>query len=100
LVLWARCRRSQGQKAQFRHRLTHGLQTLFSYTWAHSIDDVSSDVYFLNVPPGQSPSSGERGSSDYDIRHTFSSAISYDIPGPGSGIWKSILGNWSTDSII
>jgi hypothetical protein len=50
------------------------------------------------VPPGGSPS--ERGSSDYDIRHTFSGAVSYNIPAPGSGIWKSILGNWSIDSIV
>lgn len=27
-------------------------------------------------------------------------AVSYDIPGPSSGILKSIFGNWSTDSII
>ena len=88
----------QALQAQFRHRLAHGLQTLLSYTWAHSIDDVSSDANSLNVPPGDSPS--ERGSSDYDIRHTFSGAVSYNIPAPGSGIWKSIFGNWSTDSIV
>ena len=88
----------QALQAQFRHRLTHGLQTLLSYTWAHSIDDASSDAYYLKVPPGDSPS--ERGSSDYDIRQTFSGAVSYNIPAPGSGIWKSILGNWSTDSIV
>src|SRR5207302_2340235 len=75
----------------------YGLQTLVSYTWAHSIDDASSDVNFLNVPPGPSPS--ERGSSDYDIRHTFSGAVCYNLPAPGSGGWKSIFGNWSTDSI-
>ena len=38
--------------------------------------------------------------SDYDVRQTFSGAISYDIPAPGRGIWKSILGSWSTDSIV
>jgi hypothetical protein len=85
-------------QAQYRHRFSHGLQTLMSYTWAHSIDDVSSDAYFANVPPGDSPS--ERGSSDYDIRDTFSGAVSYNIPAPGSGIWETIFGNWSTDSII
>ena len=87
-------------QAQFRHRLAHGLQTLFSYTWAHSIDDVSSDVFFVNAPPGVGPSGQDRGPSDYDIRQTFAGAISYDIPKPGSGIWSSILGHWSTDSII
>jgi hypothetical protein len=88
----------QALQAQFRRRLTHGLQTLLSYTWAHSIDDVSFDAYFVNVPPGDL--SSQRGSSDYDIRHTFSGAISYNIPAPGSGIWKAVFGNWSTDSII
>ncbi len=88
----------QALQAQFRHRLAHGLQTLVSYTWAHSIDDVSSDAYYLHVPSGNS--SSERGSSDYDIRHTFSGAVSYNIPAPARGIWKSIFGNWSTDSII
>jgi len=86
-------------QAQFRHRFAHGLQALLSYSWAHSIDDVSSDVNYQNVPPGASPYS-DRGSSDYDIRQTFSGAISYDIPAPGAGIWKSMFGSWSTDSII
>jgi len=87
-------------QAQFRHRLAHGLQTLLSYTWAHSIDDVSSDVYFLNVPPGDTSPGRERGPSDYDIRHTFSGAVSYNIPAPGSGPVKQIFGGWSIDSII
>src|SRR4029077_17267212 len=87
-------------QAQYRHRLSHGLQTLLSYTWSHSIDDVSSDVNYQNVPLGQFSSSPERGPSDYDIRSTFSGAVSYDIPGPGSGVLKQVFGNWSTDSII
>src|SRR5580692_7916724 len=62
--------------------------------------DVSSDVYFLSVPPGDAHESGERGPSDYDIRNTFAGAVSYDIPSPRDGIAKPILGGWSTDSII
>jgi hypothetical protein len=87
-------------QVQYRHRLAHRLQTLLSYTWAHSIDDASSDAYFVNLPASDAPLSQERGSSDYDIRHTFSGAVSYNIPAPGSGIWKSIFGNWGTDSIV
>ena len=41
-------------QVQYRHRFSHGLQTLLSYTWAHSIDDASSDSDFVNVPPGYS----------------------------------------------
>jgi len=33
-------------------------------------------------------------------RHTFSGAISYDIPALGNGIWTAIFSNWSTDSIV
>jgi hypothetical protein len=87
-------------QTQYRHRLSHGLQTLLSYTWGHSIDDVSSDANYQNVPLGQTPFSTERGPSDYDIRNTFSGAISYDIPGPGGGVLKQLFGNWSTDSIV
>ncbi len=90
----------QALQARFRHNLAGGLQTLFSYTWAHSIDDASSDAFYLNVPTGDSPSSQERASSDYDTRQTFSGAISYNIPSPGGAMWKRILGNWSTDSIV
>jgi len=85
-------------QAQYRHRLWRGLQALLSYTWGHSIDDVSSDANYQNVPLGQS--SSERGPSDYDIRNTFSGAVSYDIPAPGGGVLKQVFGSWSTDSII
>jgi hypothetical protein len=87
-------------QVQYRHRLARGLQTLLSYTSAHAIDDASSDAYPVNLPAGDAPLSQERGSSDYDIRHTFSGAISYNIPAPGSGIWKSVFGNWGADSIV
>jgi hypothetical protein len=87
-------------QVQHRHRFSHGLQALLSYTWAHSIDDASSDTWFVNLPAAYAPLSDERGSSDYDIRHTFSGAVSYNIPAPGSGIWKTIFGDWSTDSIV
>jgi hypothetical protein len=68
----------QALQAQFRHGLAHGFQTLLSYTWGHSIDDASSDANYLNVPPGGSPL--ECASSDQDIRHTFSDAVSITSP--------------------
>jgi hypothetical protein len=74
------------------------LQTLLSYTWAHSIDDVSTDANLLNAPSSNPWT--ERASWDYDIRHTFSRAVSYDIPAPRSGVLKQIFESWSTDTII
>lgn len=87
-------------QVQYRHRLAYGFQTLVSYTWAHSIDDASFDSNFLNTPLTVFPPSVDRGPSDYDVRHTFSGAISYNIPAPTGGAMKHIFGGWSTDSII
>jgi hypothetical protein len=78
---------------QFQRRLSRGLQALASYTWSHSIDLVSFDT-----PNGVGLI---RGSSDFDIRHVFSAAVTYNIPSPAVGKFaKAILRNWSVDSII
>ena len=78
---------------QFRRRASQGLQVVASYTWSHSIDTASSDGYFLTTPPG-------RASSDFDIRHTFSLAISYNVPTPTSnGLARALLAGWSVDAI-
>jgi hypothetical protein len=67
-------------------------------TSGHSIADASCDANPLNVP--LSRSSSESTSSDYDIRQTFSGAVSYNGPEPGNGIRRAMFGNGSTDSII
>jgi Carboxypeptidase regulatory-like domain/TonB dependent receptor/TonB-dependent Receptor Plug Domain len=75
---------------QFQRRLSHGLQALASYTWSHSLDDASSDFGF----------GLDHGSSDFDLRHSFSAATTYDIPAPRSPFARAILGNWSVDTIV
>jgi len=87
-------------QAQYRHRLSYGLQALLSYTWSHSLDDVSSDGDIENVPLAESSRSNERGPSDYDIRSSLSGAVSWDIPGPESGVLKKTFAGWSVDSIL
>jgi len=79
---------------QFQRRLSRGLQALASYTWSHSIDEAS----------GEAQTQGNdraRGPSDFDIRHSFSSAVTYNIPDPfRKGIGRAILGGWSLDTIV
>jgi hypothetical protein len=78
-------------EAQFQRRLARGVQALASYTWAHSIDDVSSD-FGIDL---------YRGPSDFDVRHSFSAALSYDIPTPATGQFgRALLGNWAIDAIV
>lgn len=86
---------------QFTRRLTKGFQALVSYTLAQSSDTASNDVQStagLTVVSVES----DRGPSDFDIRHNFTGAITYNIPTPfkENKIAKAIFGNWSTDAIF
>jgi hypothetical protein len=85
---------------QFVRRPSRGLQALASYTWSHSIDTASSDLSraasILVITPGL-----DRASSSFDIRQSFSGALTYNIPSPfqSSGM-NAIFGGWATDSIF
>jgi hypothetical protein len=76
-------------QAKYQRSLSHGLQALLSYTWSHSIDDASTNAllpYLL------------RGSSDFDIRHQFQVAATYDVPNlHANELASSIVNHWGFD---
>jgi hypothetical protein len=85
---------------QFQRRLSKSLplQILASYSWARSVDTASNDSATF-TPVRQVDPQFDRGPSDFDVRHAFSGAISFDVPSPGkSPIAHALLGNWSIDS--
>ncbi len=65
-----------GLDADYRQRLTGGLQGILSYTWAHSIDTGSWDSPVYLVLPGLTAAS-DRASSNFDVRQSFAAALSY-----------------------
>jgi hypothetical protein len=86
---------------QFQRRLSKGLQAIASYTWANSIDITSNDSFNLNTPADKIDPRTDRGPSAFDIRHSFSGAISYNIPTPNAGkLGRAMLSNWSIDPIF
>jgi hypothetical protein len=88
---------------QFNRRMSGGLQALASYTWSHSIDDGSAGSYGSgsNLLPGALTGDANRGPSDFDIRHTFSLGVTYDLPTPKINAFTSaILHGWSLQSFI
>jgi hypothetical protein len=90
-------------QVKFQRRLSQGLQALVSYTFSHSIDVASTDAFanYLNTPPAIANPSIDRGSSDFDIRHSFAAGVTYDLPSPESNrIAHAALGGWSVDSFI
>lgn len=85
---------------QFRRRLSRGLQTLASYTWSDSVDDASGDSLFL-TPNDKLDPQIDRGPSDFDIRHQFSAAVTYNIPlSRFGGFGRELLRDWAVDTIF
>jgi hypothetical protein len=79
-------------QVKYQKSFSHGLQALASYTWSHSIDDASSNFSLLYLL---------RSSSDFDVRHNFQAAITYNIPGNYSNpIASAVLEHWGLDTRI
>jgi hypothetical protein len=75
-------------QAQFRRRLSRGLTALASYTWSHCLDYGSSNLTF----------GYQRGNCDFDVRHNFNAAFSYDLPDVGhEGFVRAVLHHWGLD---
>ena len=88
---------------KFQRRLSHGLQGLASYTFSHSIDISSTDAFatYLSTPGAVASPNLDRGNSDFDIRHSFSGGVTYDLPYRGSDkVAGAILGGWSLDGFV
>jgi hypothetical protein len=78
-------------QVQFQRRISHGLQALASYTWSHSLDYGSFNFALPYI----------RGNSDFDVRHNFSGALTYDLPNAfENGFARATLHHWAVDSRI
>jgi len=76
-------------QGQYKRRISHGLTALASYTWSHTIDYGS---YNFALPY-------KRGNSDFDVRHSFTSAFSYDLPNAfQSALGRALLNHWGLDA--
>ena len=90
-------------QVQFNRRLSHRLQILTSYTFSHSIDNLSQEI-----PPFLAPRSlsqylnpnADRGPSDFDIRHSLSGAVIVELPALRRGVAAALLRDWSANGIF
>jgi hypothetical protein len=85
---------------QYRRPLSSRIQALLNYTWSHSLDNASNDT----VPAISSAviaAGNDYASSDFDIRHSFSGAVTYRIPSAGkAGLLAEVTKDWSVDTVI
>jgi hypothetical protein len=76
------------------------LQALASYTWAHSFDYASENVT-INASAVKFDPRLNRGPSDFDVRHLFNTAVTYNLPAPfAEPFAKALTGGWSIDTIF
>jgi len=85
---------------QYRRPLSHGVQILANYAFSHSLDNASDDV--IGSTPGVILSAAsDYASSRFDVRHSFSSALSINLPAAGKNAFvSSITKDWSLQSVI
>ena len=82
---------------QYRKTMSSRLQAIANYTFSHSLDNSSNDVV-----SGANTISGaaDYGSSDFDVRHSFSGALHYEIPGIAkSRLLSAVTRDWSLDLV-
>ncbi len=90
-------------QATLAHHFGHGLYFQSAYTWAKSIDDVSTaSVAFLTRVNDQNDARASRGLSDFDRRQRFVTSGVYQLPffANSSGATKTALGGWEASGVI
>ncbi|HEX7174045.1 MAG TPA: TonB-dependent receptor [Pyrinomonadaceae bacterium] len=87
---------------QFIRRLSGGLQAHASYTFARSTDNDSDDSSsFLFT--GSSDPEGEHGPSNFDVRHSLTAAVTYNLPRPFDGRATTagrLFHGWAVDTLL
>jgi Carboxypeptidase regulatory-like domain len=101
-------------QVNFRHRMEHGVQFDFNYTFSKSID-ISSDATRIGAWSGLggqvinswSPNA-MRGVSDYDAKHQFNANWIAELPfgkgklvaGSAHGLLDAIIGGWQLSGLF
>jgi hypothetical protein len=81
--------------ATFTQKVSNGLQLNASYTYSHSIDDVSRNDAGIQVQ-NSNDIFLSRGSSDFDARHRIVANAIYDLPFKGN----RVVSGWEIAPVV
>ncbi len=85
---------------QYRRPVASRIKALLNYSWSHSLDDASDDVD-VAISNTVFSNKNDRGSSGYDVRHSFSGAVTFDVPAATkSGAVFRVTKDWSVDALV
>ena len=85
-----------GLQITLTQRAWKGLNFISGYTWSHAIDTASSNRALQ--PQNSFDNSADRGNSDLDLRHRFTFATTYNLPGKKG--FAQLLEGWQMNSIV
>ena len=87
-------------QVKYTRRLSRGLQALASYTLAESRDNISTDAVAV-LPLFRNDPNQDWGPSDFDVRHTTSGAVTYELPTwSRTSAWRAITNGWSLNAVF
>jgi len=87
-------------QVQYRRPLSKQVQALLNYSFSHSLDN-SSDDYVAGLSNTVISAKNDYASSDFDVRHSFSGAITWELPlTKYSRILSGITRDWSLDTMV
>jgi len=84
-------------QASLRTNAWHGLTSQFAYTYGHSIDEGSA-IRSRN-PTDSYNLAFDRGNSDFDVRHTFTSYLVYTLPQSSLGP-RLLVQGWQLNALM
>ncbi|MEI9973158.1 MAG: TonB-dependent receptor [Ignavibacteriota bacterium] len=86
-------------QVQYRRHVTAGLDATASYAWSHSLDNDSSDAFLL-WSGERATAAGDHASSDFDVRHSLTAALSYTFPTRAvHTLVGHLLNAWEVDAV-
>jgi len=97
----------QALQVSLRRNLRTGLLISANYQWSHGISDGSNGDGESDTPENMNCRSCERGNSDFDIRHNFTTSAIWILPvGKGhqlmanaSPLMNALFGGWQLSGI-
>jgi outer membrane receptor protein involved in Fe transport len=89
-------------QVQYRKPFSPGLQALLNYTWSHSLDNASDDtIETTAISSSVISAARDYSSSSFDVRQSFSGAVSYAIPGFSKDrLLSAVTKDWSIDGVV